>query len=338
MSLIKSATLRQITTFRAVARLASVSKAAEELHLSQSAVSIQIGTLEDAAGTPLVHRTGRGVRLTEAGSALLIYADRLLALWHETSDEMATFLGDFSGTLRLGVVSTAEYWLPGLLVRFVNLNPRVKVNLHVANRNEVVRSLAAQEIDLAVMGQPPAELHVESARIGINPMAFVAASHSPLAAKSDLSFAQLAQERFLVRELGSGTRNSVERLFKDAGQRLRVGSEMSSNEAIKQMCAAGFGPAFLSLHTCVLELQAGLLKLLALPKNPIERDWYVVRVGARPLPNVALAFEQFLRQDAQREAIGAQWQHALAPKTPSRPRPRAPRRPTDGVAARAGRS
>jgi LysR family transcriptional regulator, low CO2-responsive transcriptional regulator len=179
---------------------------------------------------------------------------------------------------------------------------------------------------------------VESARIGINPMAFVAASHSPLAAKSDLSFAQLAQERFLVRELGSGTRNTVERLFKDAGQRLRVGSEMSSNEAIKQMCAAGFGPAFLSLHTCVLELQAGLLKLLALPKNPIERDWYVVRVGARPLPNVALAFEQFLRQDAQREAIGAQWQHALAPKAPSRPRPRAPRRPADGVAARAARS
>jgi LysR family transcriptional regulator, low CO2-responsive transcriptional regulator len=307
MSLAKTTSLRQIATFRAVARLGSVSRAADELHLSQSAVSIQISTLETAVGSPLVDRTGRGVRLTEAGVLLLGYADRLLALWHETSDEMATFLGDFSGTLRVGVVSTAEYWLPRLLVSFVNLNPRVKVQLQVANRSEVVRSLGAQKIDLAVMGRPPTELAVESAAIGKNPMAFVAASHHPLASQKALTMADLAAQRFLVREAGSGTRNTVERLFSDAGLRLRVGSEMSSNEAIKQMCAAGFGPAFLSLHTCVLELQAGLLQVLALPNNPIERDWYVVRVAARPLPHVALAFELFLRQDTQREQISAHW-------------------------------
>ena len=163
MTLAKTATLRQLATFQAVARLGSASLAADELHLSQSAISIQIASLETAAGTPLVLRTGRGVRLTEAGELLLNYADRLLALSTEASDEMATFLGAFSGTLRLGSVTTSEYWLPRLLVTFFNENPRVKLKLHVANRDEIVRSLAAQEIDLAVMGQPPDELKVVAA-------------------------------------------------------------------------------------------------------------------------------------------------------------------------------
>jgi LysR family transcriptional regulator, low CO2-responsive transcriptional regulator len=311
MSLVKSASLRQITTFRAVARLGSVSRAAEELHLSQSAVSIQIGGLEASAGAALIDRTGRGVRLTEAGSLLLSYADRLLALWQETSDAMTTLAGDVTGTLRVGVVTTAEYWLPKLLVAFVDLNPKVKVNLHVANRQETVRNLAAQDIDLAVMGRPPSELLVASSPIGKNPMAFLAASSSPLATQRSLTLVQLAQEKFLVRETGSGTRRTMEQVFRDAGLRLRVGSELSSNEAIKQMCAAGFGPAYLSLHSCVLELNAGLLKILPLPNNPVQSDWYVVRVAARQTPQVAVAFEQFLCHADQAKTLAAMWSHLV---------------------------
>ncbi len=313
MSLAKTASLRQISTFRAVARLGSVSRAAEELHLSQSAVSIQMGGLEASAGASLIDRTGRGVRLTEAGALLLGYADRLLALWQETSDAMTTLTGDVTGTLRVGVVVTAEYWLPKLLVAFVDLNPKVKVNLHVANRQEIVRSLAAQEIDVAVMGRPPSELVVASSPIGKNPMAFLAAPHSPLASLRGLSLARLAQEKFLVRETGSGTRRTMEQIFRDAGLRLRVGSELSSNEAIKQMCAAGFGPAYLSLLSCVLELNAGLLKVLPLPNNPLHSDWYVVRVSTRQAPQVAVAFEQFLTQEAQAKTLAAMWAH-LVPK------------------------
>ena len=299
MTLAKSASLRQLPTFRTVARLDNVSMAAEELHLSQSAVSIQISTLEASAGAALTNRTGRGVRLTEAGALLLSYADRLLALWVETSDEMSTFLGAFSGTLRVGAVTTAEYWLPRLLVSFVNENPKVKIKLHIGNREEIVRSLAAQEIDIAVMGRPPDELKVLATRIADNPMAFVAAPQHPLMALPQLTMARLAEEPILVRERGSGTRTTLERLFKDHGLRLRIGSELSSNESIKQMCAAGFGPAYLSLHTCVLEIDAGLLKILALPNNPVNRDWFVVHGASRQLPQVALAFVQLLRQSAQ---------------------------------------
>jgi DNA-binding transcriptional LysR family regulator len=299
MSLAKSSSLRQLAAFHTVARLGSVSLAADELHLTQSAVSIQISSLEEAVGSALFVRTGRGVRLTEAGELLSGYADRLLALWHETSEQMEAFQGAFSGTLHVGAVSTAEYWLPSLLVTFISGNPRVKVKLHVGNRDEIVRSLLAQKIDIAIMGYPPDELKSASAPFAKNLMAFMAAPDHPLMSDPELSMAKLAQAHLLVRERGSGSRTTVERLFKEAGLRLRIGSELSSNESLKQMCAAGFGPAYLSMHTCVLEMKAGLLKLLPLENNPVEREWFVVRVPGKQLPQVALAFEKFLREEGQ---------------------------------------
>lgn len=298
MPLTRNASFRQLATFHAVARLGSVSAAADEMHLTQPAVSIQIGILEESARTPLLQRTGRGIRLTEAGELLAGYAARILDLWREAGEEMATLQGVFAGTLRVGAVTTAEYLLPPLLVTFVNENPKVKVKLSVGNRDEIVRMLAGHVIDVAIMGRPPAELKTTSSAFAKHPMAFVAARSHALMRDTALSIGTLASAHLLVRERGSGTRTTVERLFKDARVPLRIGSEMSSNEAIKQMCAAGFGVAFLSLHTCVLELEAGVLKLLPLPGNPIERDWFVMHLASRQLPQVAVAFEQFLIEQA----------------------------------------
>jgi DNA-binding transcriptional LysR family regulator len=318
MTLAKNATLRHLITFHTVARLGSVTLAADELHLSQSAVSIQMATLEASAGAQLIERTGRGVRLTEAGELLLNYAERLLALWHEASDEMATLLGAFSGTLRVGAVTTAEYWLPRLLVTFVNHNPRVKIKLQVANRDGIIRKLVAQEIDIAVMGHPPEELKIAATSFAKNPMGFLASPQHPLMSEPNLTMAMLAEAHLLVRERGSGSRTTLERLFREAGLRLRVGSELSSNESIKQMCAAGFGPAYMSLHTCILEMNAGLLKMLPVPNNPIERQWYVVRVASKQLSHVAIAFEQFLREKGQSE-IRRQVEQTWATSKPRRP-------------------
>ena len=303
MPLSRNASFRQLATFHAVARLGSVSRAAEELHLTQPAVSIQIGLLEESAGTPLLARSGRGVRLTEAGDLLAGYAARILDLWREAGEAMATQRGVFSGTLRVGAVTTAEYLLPPLLVTFTNLNPKVKLKLQVGNRDQIVRMLASQEIDLAVMGRPPPELKTSTQAFAKHPMAFMAAPGHPLMAHPKLRLSELAEAKLLVRERGSGTRTSVERIFKDAGVVFRIGSEMSSNEAIKQMCAAGFGVAFLSMHTCVLELEAGLLALLPLPDNPIERDWFVIHMASRQLPQVALAFEAFLVEHGQTQLL-----------------------------------
>lgn len=296
---LKNATFRQLATFHAVARLGSVSKAAEEMHLTQPAVSIQLGILEDSAGTPLLRRTGRGIKLTEAGELLAGYAERILGLWREAGEAMATQAGEVAGLLRVGAVTTAEYLLPPLLLEFVRAHPKVKVKLSVGNRAEIVHQLAAQEVDLAIMGRPPAELKTVSAAFAKHPMAFIAAPTHPLMAVQGLTLDGLRDAHLLVRERGSGTRHTVEQLFKDADVAPSIGAEMSSNEAIKQMCAAGFGVAFLSLHACVLELENALLQLLPLPDNPIERDWYVMHLAARPLPLAAAAFERFLCEQGE---------------------------------------
>ena len=298
MPLTRSASFRQLATFHAVARLGSVCAAAEEMHLTQPAVSIQIGALELSARTALLQRNGRGVRLTEAGELLAGYAGRILELWREAGEEMATLQGVFAGTLRVGAVTTAEYLLPPLLVTFANDHPKVKVKLQVDNRDEIVRLLGSQEIDVAIMGRPPAELKTVASAFAKHPMAFLAAPHHPVLREAAPSVQSLSSAHLLVRERGSGTRTTVERIFKDAGVPLRVGSEMSSNEAIKQMCAAGFGVAFLSLHTCVLELDAGLLKIVPMADNPVQREWFVMHLASRQLPFVASAFEQFLRERA----------------------------------------
>jgi DNA-binding transcriptional LysR family regulator len=322
MPLTRSASFRQLATFHTVARLGSVSAAAQEMHLTQPAVSIQIAALESSALTPLLQRTGRGVRLTEAGELLAGYAGRILELWREAGEQMATLQGVFAGTLRVGAVTTAEYLLPQLLVTFANKNPKVKVKLKVGNRDEIVRLLGSEEIDVAIMGRPPAELKTDASAFAKHPMAFLASPRLAVVRDPALSMQSLSGVHLLVRERGSGTRTTVERLFKDAGVSLRVGSEMSSNEALKQMCVAGFGVAFLSLHTCVLELDAGLLELLPMPGNPVEREWFVIHLASRQLPLVASRFEQFLREYAPAQ-IQQQLGHVAAGAPMRRGRARA---------------
>ena len=199
MTLAKTANIKQLITFQKVARLGNVSLAAQELFLSQSATSIQLSNLEEAVGTKLLSRTGRGIRLTEAGEVLYTLCERVLNVWQEISDEMESYLGDFTGTLRIGAVTTAEYWLPHVLVNFANAHPKVKLKLQVANRDEVVRCLTADEIDLAVMGRAPQEVRVKSVSFADNPTAFLAAPSHVLMHTPGLNLETLAHAQMLVR-------------------------------------------------------------------------------------------------------------------------------------------
>jgi DNA-binding transcriptional LysR family regulator len=301
MTLAKTANIKQLITFQKVARLGNVSLAAEELFLSQSATSIQLSNLEEAVGTKLLSRTGRGIRLTEAGEVLYTLCERVLNVWQEISDEMESYLGDFTGTLRIGAVTTAEYWLPHVLVNFANAHPKVKLKLQVANRDEVVRCLTADEIDLAVMGRAPQEVRVKSVSFADNPTAFLAALSHVLMHTPGLNLETLAHAQMLVREKGSGARASLERIFKHAGLKLSIGAELSSNESIKQMCIAGLGPAYLSLQSCLLEIRAGLLSVLPLANNPMNRRWNVVHLEHKPLSQVASVFMDHLIRHGQAE-------------------------------------
>ena len=301
MTLAKTANIKQLITFQKVARLGNVSLAAEELFLSQSATSIQLSNLEESVGVKLLSRTGRGIRLTEAGEVLYTLSERVLNTWQEVSDEMESYLGDFTGTLRIGAVTTAEYWLPHLLVNFVNANPKIKLKLQVANRDDVVRYLSADEIDLAVMGRAPDEIRVKSVDFANNPTAFLAAPSHALMHTQGLSLEMLANAQILVREKGSGARSSLERIFKGEGLKLAVGAELSSNESIKQLCIAGLGPAYMSLQSCLLEIRAGLLSVLPLPNNPLNRRWHVVHLEHKPLSKVAYVFMEHLIRNGQKE-------------------------------------
>src|SRR4051812_10857278 len=198
--MLKNATFRQLAAFAAVARLGSVSRAAGELHLTQPAVSMQLKLLEESAGAPLLEREGRGIRVSEAGEVMADYAARILDLWREAGDEMAAHRGVFSGTLRVGAVTTAEYLLPPLLVAFAAEHPNVKVKLRVGNRDEIVAMLGGQEVDIAVMGRPPAELKPTAVVFAPPPMAFLAPPRHPLMSRRDLTLADLHGANLLVRE------------------------------------------------------------------------------------------------------------------------------------------
>ena len=292
--MLKAATFRQLKTLHTVAKLGSVSRAAEELRLTQPAVSLQIRLLEDGAGAPLLQRVGRGIQLTAAGEILARYALEILDLWNGAADDLAALQGEQGGTLRIGAITTAEYLIPPFLVRFTEQRPQVKVQLKVGNRADIIRMLATHEIDLAIMGSAPRELRTSATPFAKHPMAFVASPSHPLMKKKRLSLDDLKSANMFVRERGSGTRSTIENLFKQEGHKLHIGSELSSNEAIKQLVEAGLGISFLSLHACSLEFQAGLLALLPLPGNPIERDWYVMHISDKRLPHVASLFRDFL--------------------------------------------
>ena len=292
---------KQLNALRLVARLGSVSGAAEELHLTQPAVSLQLRLLEETTATPLTRKVGRGIQLTAAGEVLAGYAERIVGLWNEAGNELAALKGVISGTLRIGAVTTAEYLLPPMLVMFTTDRPDVRIQLKVGNRDEIVSMLGRHEIDLAIMGTPPREFRTVATPFARHPMAFVAALSHPLMAKKKISLEDVLAANMLVREHGSGTRVAVERLFREADCPLRIGSELSSNEAIKRMVVAGLAVAFLSVHACTLEFAAGLMGLLPVAGSPVENDWYVMHRADSPIPKVAAAFMDFIIEHGQGE-------------------------------------
>ncbi len=293
------ASFRQLQSLVLVARHESVSKAAEALHVTQPAISLQLRTLEDITGTALTRKVGRSIQLTAAGEVMADFSERILRLWEQAGDELAALGGVTSGTLRIGAVTTAEHLLPPLLVPFTMERPDVRLKLQVGNRVEIVNMLARNEIDLAIMGTPPRELRTNAARFARHPMGFVASPEHPLMKKRKVTLADVLKENLLVRERGSGTRTAVEKLCKDGGHPLNFGSEVSSHEAIKRMVSAGLGLGFLSVHACALEFEAGLIKLLPMADNPIEAHWHIMHLTGHPIATVAAAFQDFVIDQGQ---------------------------------------
>ncbi len=293
----KNVTLRQMRVFAAVARNLSFTRAARELHLTQPAVSQQIKLLEQEVGLPLFEQIGRKVQLAPAGAELLRYANQAIELLREAGESLAAMRGLKRGVLKLGAVSTAKYFAPSLLSAFTPAYPEVTIKFTVGNREEVIKQLAGNETDLVIMGRPPRELETEAAPFAKHPLVIIASPDHPLAQRRRMQLRQLAAEHFIIREEGSGTRASMERVFRERGVPFRVSMEVSSNETIKQAVMAGMGISFISSHTIGLELASGKLVVLDVAGLPLVRDWYVIHLRDKQLAPIASAFRGFLLEN-----------------------------------------
>ncbi len=290
----RNVTLRQMRVFAAVARHLSFTRAARELHLTQPAVSQQMRLLEAEVGMPLIEQLGRKIRLAPAGVELLQYAHQVTELLREAGETIAAMRGLRRGVLKLGAVSTTKYFAPALLSAFTPDYPEVSIKFTIANRGEIIRLLAANELDLVIMGRPPAELLSVATAFAPHPSVIIAPPNHPLLGQHQVPLEALAEESFIVREEGSGTRASMERLFAEHHVPFRTLMEVSSNETIKQAVMAGMGLAFISAHTIGLEIDAGRLAILDVAGLPIVRDWYVIQLHRKLLPPIAAAFRAFM--------------------------------------------
>ncbi|HVS26934.1 MAG TPA: LysR family transcriptional regulator [Burkholderiales bacterium] len=291
-------TLRQLRVFEATARHLNFSRAAEELHLSQPAVSMQIKQLEENAGLPLFEQMGKRIYLTEAGRELFQYSRSIAQQLQELEAVLDQMKGLERGKLNISVVSTANYFAPQLLAKFCQQYNKVAVSLSVSNREVVLNQLADNKTDLAIMGQPPEGLDLVAESFMENPLVVIAPPNHRLARQRKIPRARLQQETFLLREIGSGTRSAMERFFAEHRIKLNTGMEMGTNEAIKQAVQAGMGLGIISLHTIELELETKRLKVLDVESFPLKRHWYVVHRSQKRLTKAAQAFKEFLLKEA----------------------------------------
>ena len=287
-------TLRQLQVFEKAASHLNYSRAAEELYLSQPAVSMQIKQLEQSLGLPLFEQMGKKLFLTDAGREVLRYSRAILQQLVEMETVFDEMKGLGKGRLTLSVVNTANAFTPQLLAQFCRQHPGINVTLQVANRDAVLKQLADNSTDLAIMGQPPGNLDVVAEPFMDNPLVVIAAPDHPLAKLKRVKLVRLEGETFLSREQGSGTRGAMERIFTQHHIQPRISMEMETNEAIKQAVQAGMGLGILSLHSIELELEAKRLAVLNVEHFPLLRHWYVVHRSNKRLSGAALAFRNFL--------------------------------------------
>ena len=283
-------TFGQLATFLAVARAGSVRGAAAALVVTEPAVSAAVSALQRDLGVELVTRQGRGIVLTPAGETLARYAAELLGLREQLLREIRG-----ARTLRLAAVTTAaEHVVPPLLKAFREHAPQIEVSLEVGNRAQVFDQLALRQVDLAVGGRPPAGAGITGVPFLDYRLVVVAAADHPVADPAD--------ETWLLRERGSGTRATVEAFLEEAGIVPRSTLTLGSNGAVKQAVAVGLGITLLSDHAAASELAGGTLVEVPMPGAPLERAWYVLHREGGPMLPEASAFRAFCRSP---EAVSA---------------------------------
>jgi DNA-binding transcriptional LysR family regulator len=286
------ATLHQLRVFEATARHSSFTKAAEELYITQPTVSTQVKQLTKAVGLPLFEQIGKRLYLTEAGRSLLATCQEIFDKLDNFEMTIADLKGTRQGRLKLGVITTAKYFVPRLLGAFCQQYPGIDIALEVTNHQKLQERMLNNEDDLYILSQKSEDIDLCSEPFAENPIVVIARRNHHLAGKKNIPIEELNDEAFIMRESGSGTRQAVQRLLNEHQVSVRVRLELGSNEAIKQAIAGGLGISALSQHTLISD--AGELTILDIQNFPISRYWYVSHLAGKQLSVIAQAFRQYL--------------------------------------------
>jgi len=296
-------TFRQLRLFLALAEHRSITAAARACHVTQPTVSMQLKELSDAVGLPLYEQVGKRLYLTEAGEALAETAQAMVDEWAAFGQRIDALRGLTRGRLRVAVVSTAKYFVPRLLGSFCASHPDIDIALEVQNRDGVVARLRENRDDLYIMSMPPEDIDLEKHAFLPNPLVVIGPRSHPLsrprAGGGPVALANLAGERFILRERGSGTRLACDARFAELGFAPNVRLELGSNEAIKQAVAGGLGLSVLSRHALAAHLEEDQLAILEVAGFPVLSNWWTLYRRGKRLSPVAAVFLEHLEGTAR---------------------------------------
>jgi len=304
-------TFRQLETFATVAAQRSFTRAAAALHLTQPAVSLQVKQIADTLGLPLFEQEGRELTLTDAGVEMLNTVRQLDDVWSRFESTIAELKGLRRGRLRLALVTTAKYFLPRMLGTFCRQFPAIDVEMEINDRDRIVSRLRGNQDDLYIMLYPPEDLELVSHPFLDNELVVIAAA-GHWAAERRVELVALAGERFLLREVGSGSRRTIDTHLAQLGLKLDVKLSVNSNDAICELVASGMGPAVLSRGALPPDPAAAGLCILDVEGFPLRRPWKVVHLKTKVLSLPAQAFLDFLLHAGQSAEQGSAADHPVS--------------------------
>jgi DNA-binding transcriptional LysR family regulator len=290
-------TLHQLEIFRRVAEVKSVTKASEQLFLSQPAVSIQLKNFQDQFKLPLFEVVGRKIYITEFGEEISETAFKILEQVAAINYKSAIYEGKLAGKFKIAMVSTAKYVLPYFLADFIKKNEMVDLTMDVTNKMTVLRSLENNECDFALVSTIPKKLNIDRIELMKNRLFFMANREYKISKEKVLE--ELNKSLFIFREQGSATRLAMERYLIKHKITVHKKMELTSNEAVKQAVLAGLGISIMPIIGVKNELQKGDLQIIEIIDLPLETNWNLIWLKSKNLSTVAKAFKKHIEDNKE---------------------------------------
>ena len=292
-------TFKQLRLFLALEQTESVTKASRMMHISQPTASMQLKEMTENIGSPLFEVISKKIHLTALGREFAKTAREMTGRWEAFEQHATQMQGLTKGRLRVAVVSTAKYFIPKLLGSFCSKYPEVDISLEILNRDGVIKRVENNSDDLYVMSRPPVHIDLEDQILMPNPLCMIAYKNHPLASKKNLRLQDLKHERFILRELGSGTRMSADIHFKQKKFTPSLLLELGNNEAIKKAVASHLGVAVISIHALDQFDYDKEISVLKLQDFPINSQWHLVYLRGKQLSPIAKAFYEHVLSESK---------------------------------------